>query len=154
MEQVPRLLPEIPLPEIKYIPGQGKHPEKFESMDVIKSITDLNKRSQQSYLYGWDLANHGFNWEAHEAWELTWNDWQKTSKKAKVVQGLIFMTASCLKMTSKQEKSSEKLAKKANILLFADLKTCKNLGFIPEKWLKSWDFTKPWPICTLMPTCF
>ena len=86
-----RHLPEFDLPASAYHPGFSKHPESFPSMDQIREVPNKEKQAVLAYLYGWDLANHQFHWEAHEAWELSWNLWGRQSKKALVVQGLIFL---------------------------------------------------------------
>lgn len=151
---VQRLAPDLALPKQCYVPGLNAHPESFPSMDQIRSISNQDLRAQKAYLYGWDLANHGFYWESHEAWELAWNDWGRTTPKALFTQGLIFLAAACLKDKSDRKKSSEKLAKKAKNRLISEQKTAQKMGICAKDLLKNWELTRSWPIYTVLPTCF
>jgi len=49
------------------------------------------------YLYGVDLFNQVFLWEAHEAWEVVWIGAGKTTEPAGLVQGLIQVSAALLR---------------------------------------------------------
>jgi len=42
--------------------------------------------------------NAGFYWEAHEAWESFWHALGRTTPEARCVQGLIHLTAACVKI--------------------------------------------------------
>lgn len=48
------------------------------------------------YLYGVDLHNHGFWWEAHEVWEGLWHAAGRTTASGRFVQGLIQIAAAHL----------------------------------------------------------
>ena len=63
-----RYLPDRPLPVSTYVPGRGRRPAT-ETGEVVP--TDDWRRCE-AYLWGVDLWNHGFPWEAHEAWEGPW----------------------------------------------------------------------------------
>ena len=54
------------------------------------------------YLYGCDLYNHAYWWEAHEAWEGLWQLTDKGGVQGQFLQGLIQVTASQLKIFSGQ----------------------------------------------------
>lgn len=46
-------------------------------------------RESEAYLFGCDLYNHGYWWEAHEAWEGLWHVVPKPSVQRSFIQGLI-----------------------------------------------------------------
>jgi hypothetical protein len=154
LNQAFRHLPHLPLPEYAYLPGITWRPKIFPAMELIKAESDTKKQAQQAYLYGWDLANHEFHWESHEAWELCWNLWGRNSERACVVQGLIFISAARLKFISNKFCSAEKLTKKAKNRLFSMQDHCKKLGFSPDSWLKNWDASQKWRPIHILPTCF
>lgn len=75
----PRLVPDQPFPPYAYIPGRTAHPTRDpdgHSYGVILETPDSPDPTAwqdcHDYLYGIDLFNHGFYWEAHEAWEGLW----------------------------------------------------------------------------------
>lgn len=80
--EVVRLLPQVPLPARPYLPGQGPRPE-LEGPDP--------------WLWGIDLFNHGFYWEAHEVWEGLWQVSLKQAPEGLALRGLIQAAAACLK---------------------------------------------------------
>jgi hypothetical protein len=49
-----------------------------------------------AYLWGVDLFNHGYWWEAHEAWEEPWKASARESPEARYLQGLIQVAAAAL----------------------------------------------------------
>lgn len=50
------------------------------------------------YRYGFDLYHFGYFWEAHEVWEDAWKTLPPEAPERALVQGLIFLTACCLKI--------------------------------------------------------
>jgi hypothetical protein len=88
-----------PLPARRYLPGRGPHPtddpdhEEHRAPDVPwpeLGRTELFRR-------GVDLCNHGFFWEAHEAWEALWKACPPGSPLREGIQGLIQLAAAFLK---------------------------------------------------------
>jgi predicted metal-dependent hydrolase len=55
-------------------------------------------RELDEYLYGCDLYNHAYWWEAHEAWEALWRAAPLESVERHYLQGLIQISASQLKL--------------------------------------------------------
>jgi hypothetical protein len=53
-------------------------------------------------LWGVDLYNHGYLWEAHEAWESLWHVAKADRDQADCLQGLIQCAAACLKIPMEQ----------------------------------------------------
>jgi predicted metal-dependent hydrolase len=56
-----------------------------------------NWRACRDYLYGIDLFNNGFYWEAHEAWEGLWAACGRRGPTATYLQALINLAAAGLK---------------------------------------------------------
>ena len=55
-------------------------------------------RESEDYLFGIDLFNHGYYWEAHEAWEGLWVAAGKRGRVAEFLKGLIKLTAAGVKV--------------------------------------------------------
>lgn len=80
-----RHAPERALPERPHLPGQGAPPIlELEPEPLCQSAW----RSHRDLAYGIDLYNAGFFWEAHEAWE---GSWQLTGEgpERELLRGLI-----------------------------------------------------------------
>lgn len=78
-----RYEPSLPLPTRAYVPSLFPRPEaSFEG-----------STPQQSIRYGVDLFNHGFYWEAHEAWESAWIAHGRAGEQADLLKGLIHLAA-------------------------------------------------------------
>ncbi|HMC90499.1 MAG TPA: DUF309 domain-containing protein, partial [Gemmataceae bacterium] len=78
-EPKPRFLPDEPLPPYSYVPGRFPHPHsdpRGHSYGVRRerppALDARDWQTARAYLRGVDLFNHGFYWEAHEAWEELW----------------------------------------------------------------------------------
>lgn len=74
-----RRLTQLKFPEYAFVPGKNPHPTADPSGHSFNQIgqpqtpiTESNWHSHTGYLYGCDLFNHGFWWEAHESWEQVW----------------------------------------------------------------------------------
>jgi len=101
----PRLVPDVPLPPYSYVPGRfphpisdpaghmhGKPPERPPPLDA-----DYWEKSR-AYLHGIDLFNHGYYWEAHEAWEGLWHACGRLGLAADFMKGLIKLAAAGVKV--------------------------------------------------------
>lgn len=75
-------------------PGGSHIPEI--SASEIKFSCDNWKLSQR-YLYGIDLFNSGYWWEAHEVLEELWIQSGRTTQDARFLQGIIQISAALLK---------------------------------------------------------
>ncbi|HSR54132.1 MAG TPA: DUF309 domain-containing protein [Acidobacteriota bacterium] len=51
----------------------------------------------EAHLYGIDLFNHGYYWEAHEVWEELWQACGRRGVTATFLKGLIALAAAGLK---------------------------------------------------------
>ena len=105
MPQPPRYCPELPLPPYTYVPGgPWPHPtsdprgHSFGRQEPPPApLADENYLSSPAYLHGLDLFNHGFYWEAHEAWEAFWHAAGRRGTQAAFLKGLIKLAAAGVK---------------------------------------------------------
>lgn len=105
MEDVPRYAAGIPFPPYRYVPGGGHpHPTSdpgghlFGREREPAAPPDAESWTTcEEYLYGVDLYNHGYWWEAHEAWEGLWQQVERESDEGLFLQGLIQAAAAMLK---------------------------------------------------------
>ena len=93
-----------PFPKYRYIPGESPHPTRDpKGHSYNKSVKDLSFFSPEKwstceeYLFGIDLFNHYYWWEAHEVLETIWIAAGKKSDTGLFVQGLIQISAAHLK---------------------------------------------------------
>lgn len=98
-----------PLPPYRYLPFQGSatrpHPRNEPAghsyaadEDYLPHFTPDDWPDCEPYLYGIDLFNHGYWWEAHEALETVWLAAGGRETRCGVfVQGLIQLAAAQLK---------------------------------------------------------
>ena len=92
-------------PPYRYVPGLHPHPTNSpdghsyenEDEDHEKWNSDLWK-DNEDYLFGIDLYNYHYYWEAHEAWEGLWIAAVRNSSEHRFLQGLIKCGAALLKV--------------------------------------------------------
>jgi len=107
MKPDPKAVPRYsrrPFPAYRFIPGRSPHPTRdpgghsFGREPPLPADFDPARwMESEPYRYGVDLFNHGYWWEAHEAWEACWTAAGKTTPTGLFLQGLIQITAACLK---------------------------------------------------------
>lgn len=93
-----------PFPPYRYVPGVHPHPiahpqghshrPRGAPHPPVVHVPPERWRESEDYLYGCDLYNHGYWWEAHEAWEGLWQTCDKKATQGRFLQGLI-QTAAC-----------------------------------------------------------
>jgi predicted metal-dependent hydrolase len=71
-----------------------------------------------------DLFNHGYYWEAHEAWESLWHAAGRTGPVADFLKGLIKLAAAGVKVAEGNQDGARSHAKRAAELFRA----CESLG--------------------------
>ncbi len=104
MNDVPRYSA-LPFPPYTYVPGSGTpHPvsdSRGHMYGVNHAIPDpldpIHWHDCETYLYAADLFNHGFYWEAHEAWESLWHAAGHHGTIADFLKGLIKLAAAGVK---------------------------------------------------------
>jgi len=113
----PRYAPSRAFPPYAYLPGRDPHPQRDpaghsygEAGEPPEYQRAEDWRRNEEYLFGVDLYNHGYLWEAHEAWEGIWHPAKHDSLQADHLQGLIQCAAASLKIPMEQPRGLEKLA--------------------------------------------
>ena len=103
-ETPPRYCPDRPLPPYSYVTGLSPHPTRDERGHSFSHhegppapLDGETYRTNPVYLYGLDLFNHGFYWEAHEAWESLWHAAGRHGPTADFLKGLIKLAAAGVK---------------------------------------------------------
>lgn len=102
---VPRFVPEEPLPPYSYVPRRGlPHPitdpagHSFNRRQAPTPALDPGHwQASQPYLYGFDLLNYQFFWEAHETWEPLWHACGRRGIVADFLKALIKLAAAGVK---------------------------------------------------------
>ncbi len=107
-------------PRYRHIPNLTPHPvidpkgHSYQKSEEKVAYCPPDKWMQnESYLYGVDLFNHGYWWEAHEAWENVWLTTEKTDLEGLYLQGLIQFAASLLKLYTGSKRGFDSLWKEA-----------------------------------------
>ncbi len=136
-------------PRYRYIPTVSPHPVIDPSGHSYKKLEEKTLRmtpdhwvQNETYLYGVDLFNHGFWWEAHEAWENVWMGTEKSDLEGKFLQALIQFSAALLKLYSGSRKGFDNLYKEASTKFQSCLKEMSEqkmhqfMGLDLDKWMK------------------
>lgn len=103
--ELPRYAPERSFPPYAFLPGRDPHPERDpkghsygHERPEAEYFPSQSWRQNGDYLWGVDLYNHGYLWEAHEAWEGLWHRAKHDHLQAEHLQGLIQCAAASLKI--------------------------------------------------------
>jgi hypothetical protein len=123
----PRWLPEKTFPPYAYLPGRQPHPVRdptghsyqVEPMAVpAEALLDSDV-----FFWGLDLFNHGYYWEAHEAWEGLWQVADRGSPSRILFKGLILLSAVGVKIREGKHAAAMRHAGRAAVLLRRLMKT-------------------------------
>jgi len=118
MSAPPRYQPARSLPPYAYVPGRTPHPTRAPQGHSYGAaqVTPLHLPAERwaendAYLWGADLYNAGYFWEAHEAWEGLWRAASERDPAQRAfLQGLIQCAAACLKATAGDAQAGRRLA--------------------------------------------
>src|SRR5437016_5797881 len=95
----PRLVPERPFPPYSFVPGLFPHPisdpagHSYGQPHPTPLPLDVDQwAANADYLFGIDLFNHGYYWEAHEVWEGLWHACGRAGILGDMLKGLIQLT--------------------------------------------------------------
>lgn len=101
-------LSQVPFPPYRFVPGRNPHPTAHpdghsyhlpgEPEEEVAWVAPEDWRRSDAFLYGCDLYNHAYWWEAHEAWEGLWQVCDKKAPQGLFLQGLIQVAAAHLKL--------------------------------------------------------
>jgi hypothetical protein len=93
-----------PFPSYRFVPGKAPHPTRDpEGHSYNKPLEQLDSfevdqwQYCDEYLYGIDLFNHSYWWEAHEALEAVWVAAGRQTETGQFIQGLIQIAVAHLK---------------------------------------------------------
>ena len=98
-----RYLPSRALPSYAYRPGRNPHPTRdasghaYGAQPLSSHLPCERWADNAEYLWGIDLYNASYFWEAHEAWEGLWRAAESDRAQRRFLQGLIQCAAACLK---------------------------------------------------------
>ena len=106
----------IKLPAYTYLPGHWPHPTRDPDGHAYNAenptsdpLNLLDWHSCSSYRRGILLFNHGYYWEAHEAWEEVWKLHKRNTAQAQFLQGLIKVAAAAIKIRQGHAKACRSL---------------------------------------------
>ena len=121
VRRIPRFAPDLPLPPYAYVHGQHPHPIRDgagHSFGLLPKFRIGPDRWEacQPYLYGIDLFNLGYYWEAHEAWEGLWHACGRSGRTADFLKGLIALAAAGVKLREGRERGVCQHAARAQAL--------------------------------------
>ncbi len=103
----PSRLTTTPFPAYRHVPGLTPHPvthpdgRSYRAVEapiepVCLELPD-NWARCRNYLFGIDLFNYAYHWEAHEEWEAVWHAVGHDSPPGQFLQALIQVSAALLK---------------------------------------------------------
>jgi hypothetical protein len=132
----PRYCPERPFPAYRYVPGLHPHPVRDPTGH---SYQPQPRRSRHApwdasawktlldWLFGVDLFNAFYFWEAHESWEGLWGAKPRDSAPACLLQGLIQIAAALLKIHLRSSAGADQLSRAGIEKLTATAASCPSL---------------------------
>ena len=142
-------------PPYRYVPGLHPHPTNSpdghsygeEDEESGKWDSELWTDNQE-YLFGIDLYNYHYYWEAHEAWEGLWIASIRNSSEHRFLQGLIKLGAALLKIRMAEYEIQDLIGarnlSKSGIDLLSKVGIDQFMGLEIPKFLESYqDFVNP-----------
>lgn len=105
------------LPPYTYVPGYAPHPVSDPDGHMRQYRLPTTWSQHDHLRWGKRLFDHGYYWEAHEAWEHLWLQLGRTSDEALIVKGLIQLAASAVKCRELNAKGATRHASRAAELL-------------------------------------
>ena len=109
--QISQRRTDIDFPAYRYVPGMEPHPIRDSSGHLFwgspKFVEGETWSCDTQFLYGADLFDARFFWEAHENWEHCWKRAHGAEKRC--LQGLIQIAAAILKHHQKDSIPRDRL---------------------------------------------
>ena len=117
----PRWLPQKRLPSYAYLPGMNPHPVRDPAghsfhVEPIPVAAEASL-SSDAFVWGLDLFDHGYYWEAHEAWEGLWQVADRDGTLRTLFKGLILLSAAGVKIRERKNAAAARHAVRAAALL-------------------------------------
>ena len=113
------------MPPYTYVTGQHPHPvsdpagHSYGVEIVVREIDAADWSTCGTYLFGADLFNHGYYWEAHERWEAVWHAAGRQGIVADFLKALIKLAAAGVKAREKRVEGIARHASRAQQLFTA-----------------------------------
>lgn len=92
-------------PAYSYVPGRWPHPTRDpdghsfgQQLDAPAPLDVEAWQGNPTYLEAIELFDHGYYWEAHEAWERLWVAAGRTGATGDLLNGLIKLAAAGVKL--------------------------------------------------------
>ena len=133
---IPRLLPDEPFPAYAYVPGKFPHPTRSpegqsygKTHSASPALDPSQWRQCRPYLCGIDLFNHGYYWEAHEAWENLWHGVGRRGEVAEFLKGLIALAAAGVKAREGRVAGVKQHAQRAQTIFSSLINQPRRMGF-------------------------
>jgi uncharacterized protein len=112
---LPRFVPQRPLPRYAFVPRHRPHPTLHPDGHSYRQpapppdpLDPPRWRECVTWLHGVDLFNHGYYWEAHEAWESLWHACGRTGLTADFLRALIRLAAAGVKAREGNERGTQR----------------------------------------------
>jgi hypothetical protein len=124
MSEIPRYSARA-FPSYTYVPGGGTpHPVSDPlghmhglAEGPVEPLHPDRWQENETYLYAVDLFNHGYYWEAHEAWESLWHAAGHHGQMADFLKGLIKLAAAGVKELESNSAGFNRHSERAQELL-------------------------------------
>lgn len=89
-----------PFPAYRHLPGITPHPLTHPEGHggAMPARAGTPEACLENFLFGCDLYNHGYWWEAHEAWEMVWHAVNREGPRALMLQAMIQAANTHLKL--------------------------------------------------------
>jgi predicted metal-dependent hydrolase len=115
----PRYAPGRALPAQAYVPGRSPRPPAIEPAHGLMAALHAGAadagtwQRHPAFLWGLDLYNHGFPWEAHEVWEALWQQAPRGAAARVMLQALIQCAAAVVHARAGRVTGRSRLAARA-----------------------------------------
>jgi len=118
-----RYLPDRPLPPYSYVTRHWPHPTRDpaghsygQRAPAVDPPDSARPGDCAEFLWGVDLFNYGYYWEAHEAWEAVWVACGRRGQAADFLKGLIKLAAAGVKAREGRNEGVVRHARRAGEL--------------------------------------
>lgn len=111
------MLTNFPLPAVAYLPGAQSRSSVAELVKPLQETFHPELFANEDTLYGIDLYNGGFYWEAHVYWENVWQNIDRGSDSGWLLLVLIAIASHNLKLRMQNTRSAIKHLRQAGDFL-------------------------------------
>jgi len=141
------------LPQAAFVPGVSRRADRPSAAPARRVEVDLDAlATDDDFRHGVDLFNHGFPWEAHEAWEPLWFAAPRGRPERALLHGLIHVAAAAVKARAGALGAARGLVDSACEHLAGAAASCLDIAQLVVA-LQAWarDPAGPAPMITLVP---